>query len=168
MFWSRIGHLVIFSFESAFKNGKLSSFQCKAMITLIHKGNELARNDWKNWRPISLTNSDYKLLAKCLAPRPSSVIGEIMRIKLDIKGRRVSTLIRLSNDVTEQLTVQQKPGLLLKVHYSQAFDMISKDCELCVFEKNGFGPDFLQWVCVPIQKVVWITVDGSLTFCVCV
>ena len=30
-----------------------------------------------------LTNSDYKLLAKCLALRLSSVTGEIMRIKLD-------------------------------------------------------------------------------------
>ena len=65
LFWSRIGHLVISSFESAFKNGKISSFQCKAVIILIHKGNGLARTDLKNWRPISLTNSEYKLLAKC-------------------------------------------------------------------------------------------------------
>ena len=84
MFWSRIGHLIISSFESAFKNDKLSSSQCEDMIILIHKGNELARNGLKNWRSISLTNSDYKLLAKCLALRLSSVIGEIMRIKLDI------------------------------------------------------------------------------------
>ena len=84
MFWSRIGHLVISSFESAFKNGELSSSQCKDMIIVIHKGNELAKNGLKNWRPVSLTNSDYKLLAKCLALRLSSVIGEIMRIKLDL------------------------------------------------------------------------------------
>ena len=78
MFWSRIGHPVISSFESAFKNCKLSSSRCKAVIILIHKGNELARNDLNNWRHISLTNSDYKLLAKCLALRLSSVIGEII------------------------------------------------------------------------------------------
>ena len=48
------------------------------MIILIHKGNELAMSDLKNWRPISLTNSDYKLLAKCLALRLSSVIGVII------------------------------------------------------------------------------------------
>ena len=35
------------------------------------------------------------------------------------------------------------------VDYPQAFDKISKDYVLCVFEKKeGFGPDFLQWVCV--------------------
>ena len=48
------------------------------MIILIHKGNKLARRDLKNWRPISLTNSDYRLIAKCLALRLSSVIGEII------------------------------------------------------------------------------------------
>ena len=41
--------------------------------------------------------------------------------------------------------------------YSQAFDRISKDS---LRKKKGFGPDVLQWC--PIQKVVWITVDGSL------
>ena len=62
-----------------------------------------------------------------------------------IKGRRVSTLILLIDDVTEQLTVQQKPGLLFTVHYSQAFDRISKDSlEKKEEEKKGFGPDFLQ------------------------
>ena len=136
MFWSRIGHLVISSFESAFKNGKLSSSQCKAVIILIHKGNQLARSDLKNWRPISLTNSDYKLIAKCHALRLNSVIGEI--ISEDqvgyIKGRRVSALLRLIDDVTEQLNVQQKPGLLVTVDYSQAFDRISNDYKLRVFE----------------------------------
>ena len=58
-----------------------------------------------------------------------------MRIKLDIKGRRVSTLLRLIDDVTEQLNVRHKPGLLLTVDYSQAFDRISKNYMLCVFEK---------------------------------
>ena len=51
------------------------------MIILIHKGNELARNDLKNWRPIALMNSDYRLVAKCFALRLSSVVGEIMRIQ---------------------------------------------------------------------------------------
>ena len=142
------------------------------IFIFIQKGNELARNDWKNWRPISLTNNDYKLLAKCLSLRLSSVNGEIMRIKLDIKSRRVSRLICLINDVTE-LTVQQKPGLLLTVHYSQAFefDIIFKDCEVCLWKKWFWSRLFYNAngsVCwCPIQKVVWITVDGSLFVCVC-
>ena len=141
MFWSRIGHPVISSFESAFKNGKLSSSQCKAVIILIHIGNELARSDLKNWRPISLTNSDYKLLAKCLAIRLRSVIGEIISEDqvgyIKCRVSRVSAfLLRLIDVVTEQLNVQQKAGLLVTVDYSQAFDRISNDYMLRVFENK--------------------------------
>ena len=156
MFRSRIGLLVISSFETAFKNGKLSSSQCKAVIILIHKGNELARNDLKNWRPISLTNSDYKLLAKCLALRLSSIIAEIInedQVEY-IKVRRASTLLRLIDDVIEQLNVQQKPGLLLTVDYSQAFDRISKII-CCVFlrrkKKWFWSRHFTMAPCTDVQ-----------------
>jgi len=58
--------LLTLSFNSALENSDLSSSQRKAVITLIHKRKDLARDKLKNWRPISITNSDYKLLANCL------------------------------------------------------------------------------------------------------
>ena len=36
-------------------------------------------------------------------------------------------LLKLIDDVTDHLNVQQKPGLLLTIDYCQAFDRISKD-----------------------------------------
>ena len=109
MFWTRISKLLILSFNSVFENGNLSSSQRKAAITLIHKGKHLARDNLKNWQPISLTNSDYKLLAKCLALRLGDVINDIVNAYQVgcIKGRRVSTLLRLIDDVTDQLSVRQ-------------------------------------------------------------
>ena len=94
MFWTRISKLLTLSFNSAFENANLSSSQRKAVITLIHKGNDLASDNLKNWRPISLTNRDYKLLAKCLALRLGDVINDFVRGDQigSIKGRRVSML----------------------------------------------------------------------------
>ena len=117
---------------------------------MIHKGKHLARDNLKNWQPISLTNSDYKLLAKCLALRLGDVINDIVNADQVgyIKGRRVSTLLRLIDDVTEQLNVRQRPGLLLTIDYCQAFDRISKDFMVQTFKKIEFGPDFVKWVSV--------------------
>ena len=150
MFWAHISKLLTLSFNSAFENGNLSSSQRKAVITLIHKGKDLARDNLKNWRPISLTNSDYKLLAKCLALRLGDVINDVVSGDQVgyIKGRRVSMLLRLIDDVTDQLNVRQKPGLLLTIDYCQAFDRISKDFMIYTFKKFGFGPDFVKWVSV--------------------
>ena len=64
VFWSHLGKLIKASFNSAALKGHMSSYQCKAVITFIHKGKDLPRNELKNWRPISLTNSEYKLLGE--------------------------------------------------------------------------------------------------------
>ena len=118
-------------FNSAFENGNLSSSQRKAVITLIHKGKDLARDNLKNWRPISL-------LAKCLALRLGDVINDVVSGDQVgyIKGRRVSMLLRLIDDVTDQLNVRQKPGLLLTIDYCQAFDRISKDFMIHTLKKE--------------------------------
>ena len=145
MFWARISKLLTLSFNSAVENGNLSSSQRKAVITLIHKGNDLASDNLKNWRPISLTNRDYKLLAKCLALRLGDVINDV--VSGDevgyIKGRRVSMLLRLIDDVTDQLNVRQKPELLLTVDYCQAFDRISKEFMIYTLTKNWIW----TWFC---------------------
>ena len=99
---------------------------------MIHKEKDLARDNLKNWRPISLTNSDYKLLAKSLAPRLGDVISDVVSGDQVgyTKGRRVSMLLRLIDDATDQLNIRQKPGVLLTIDYCQAFDRISKDLDL--------------------------------------
>ena len=68
-----------------------------AVISLIHKGKQLPRDDFNNWRPVSLTNSDYKLLAKSLGIRLSSVISSIVNEDQVgfLKGKTISTVIRL-------------------------------------------------------------------------
>ena len=59
---------------------------------------DLARDNLKNWRPISLTNCDYKLLAKCLALHLGDVINDVASGDQVgcIKGHRVSMLLRLT------------------------------------------------------------------------
>ena len=53
-----------------------------------------------------------------------------------IKGRRVSMLLRLIDDVTDQLNVRQKPGLLPAIDYCQVFGRISKDFMIHTFKKK--------------------------------
>ena len=48
MFWPRISKNFTLSFNFAFKTGNLSSSQRKAVIILINKGKDLARDNLKN------------------------------------------------------------------------------------------------------------------------
>ena len=61
-----------------------------------------------------------------------------------IKGLNVSSLLRLTDDVIDQLNVSRKPGIKITVHHLHAFGCISKDFMLKAFERFGFGRDFVR------------------------
>ena len=147
-FWQRIRSMITNSFNDSFEKGHLSYTQRQGIITLIHKGKELERDKLNNWRPITLTNSDYKILAKELAERLGNVIHKI--INKDqvgyIKNRNIATVIRTIDDVINYLNKTGKAGYLLAVDYSKAFDSVSKMHILHAFDMFGLGPDFQKWV----------------------
>ena len=47
----------------------LSYTQTKGVTTLLHKGKELETTNLDNYRPITVTNTDYKIIAKVIAER---------------------------------------------------------------------------------------------------
>ena len=149
-FWKDIKDLVSEAFSEAFDIGNLSISQRRAILTLIHKGKDLPRDQLGNWRPISLTNTDYKILAKSLALRLQKMIKSVI---LDdqvgyIKGRNISTIVRLIDDVIEYIQVNNKTGAVVALDYTKAFDTINKKFLVEVFKVAGFGPEFIQWVTV--------------------
>lgn len=147
-FWGKLGNLVTNSFLDAFNRGELSYTQKRGVIVLLHKGKELQRDKLNNWRPITLTNTDYKILAKVLALRMSIVIQKVINEDQVgyLKGRNIATVLRTIDDVINYLNVTGKAGYLLAIDYAKAFDSISRDFLLQTFDVFGFGRDFKKWV----------------------
>ena len=68
IFWEDISNLVLQSYLHSFESGELSASQKRGVITLVpQKGKTLT--DLNSWYPISVVNTDYKILAKALATR---------------------------------------------------------------------------------------------------
>ena len=74
--WPAIGPFLVEVYQEAFTGGKLSNSQCKAVIALIPKTTD--RLSLKNYRPISLTNCDYKILAFVLAQRLQNIMPNVI------------------------------------------------------------------------------------------
>ena len=66
-FWNIVGADLVEVFNTAYTVNCLTDSQKNAIVTLLYKNGE--KEDVKNWRPISLLNADFKILAKCLANR---------------------------------------------------------------------------------------------------
>ena len=77
IFWSQIGESVYRSFTLAYELGQLSDSQKQGVITLIPKKDK-DLTDLKSWRPLSILNTDYKIIAKVLANRWKCVLSEII------------------------------------------------------------------------------------------
>ena len=63
-FWSKISKLLIYSLNEGYFKGQLSHTQKHSVLSLLYKKGD--PKDIENWRPISLLNTDYKMVAKSL------------------------------------------------------------------------------------------------------
>ena len=74
-FWDEIGYIIVEYINSAYTSGKLFITQRRGVLTLIPKSGD--QKETKK-RPICLLDVIYKIIAKVLATRLSSVIQEII------------------------------------------------------------------------------------------
>jgi hypothetical protein len=74
--WNDIKHLLVDPYNESLVEGELSFSQKQSVLSLILKKGD--KQDIKNYRPISLTNCDYKIIAFLLANRLQRVIGKLV------------------------------------------------------------------------------------------
>ena len=74
--WAVLKGGLVRVYNDSLQKGHLTPTQTQAVITLLPKKGEL--RDIRNWRPISLLNTDYKILAKILANRLQQALPRII------------------------------------------------------------------------------------------
>ena len=148
-FWTEIKELVLDALNYAFNTGKLSIDQRRGIISLIPKKDK-QRTLLKNWRPISLLNTDYKLLSKSMARRMQSFLPKLIHGDQTgyIKNRFIGENIRVIDDVLRLTEIQNIPGLILLVDFEKAFDTIEWPYIKKVLDAFNFGEDFQRWISV--------------------
>jgi hypothetical protein len=60
--WEQIKDEFFLLVNDTFEKKELTPSQYKGVLTLLHKSGE--REDIRNWRPLTLLNSDYKIIAE--------------------------------------------------------------------------------------------------------
>jgi exonuclease III len=101
-FWKNIGSLVYDSLKHVWEKGEMSIDQKRGVINLIPKKDKDVRF-LKNWRPISLLNTDYKILTKAMAVRLKQVLPTVINPDqvAYLKGRYIGQNIRTIIDIME-------------------------------------------------------------------
>jgi hypothetical protein len=163
-FWAYIKTMIINSFNEAYASGSLADTHKQSIITLIFKKGE--RDELKNYRPISLTNTDYKILAHVLANRLHNVIETIISPEQTsyIKGRYIGENVRLLMDIMEYVKSKNIPGVVLFLDFQKAFDSLNWNFIFKCLKKFGFKDEFCHWVKVIYSDAkAYVKVNGYLS-----
>ena len=145
-FWKQLGSFLVEMYNKCFEKKELPLSMRKSVITLIHKKDD--KSDIANYRPISLTNTDYRIVAHILSARLQNVISDIVGPNqvAYIKGRFIGTNIRLVQDIFDLYNKHNYPGLLLFADFKKAFDSVEWDFLFSVLQKFNFGNNFQEWI----------------------
>ncbi|CAI5967659.1 unnamed protein product [Closterium sp. NIES-65] len=118
----------------------------EAVTILLHKKGDKDKLD--NYRPITLLNFTYKVLARVVANRMRPLLHRVISEEQYgfIPGRRISDAIGVVADVIEAAKKGDEDWYLLLVDFRKAFDSVSRSFIFTVLREMGFPERFVGWV----------------------
>ena len=163
IFFNEVKSVMFKSFMHSFNCKRLTFSQQKGIVSLLHKGKNLDRCKLDNWRPLSLTNADYKVLAKIIARRIQGTLDEIVHSDQCgfVKGRDIANLLREIDDIIEDNKEENNEYILLAIDYRKAFDTIRTDFIIKSLKLFGFGDYIIEWMNIILQNRTFCVKNGG-------
>lgn len=161
-FASRLAPILLLLFNDCERECRVGDGFAVSVVTLLFKKGD--RSCLTNYRPISLLNVDYKILAKVLAGRLKSVIGSVIHPSqaYSVPGRDISDTVLSLRYVLRQM--HATGGIHVSVDFNKAFDRVEHSFLWAVLSKLGFGARFVNWLRLMYSFAVSkVKINGFLT-----
>ena len=131
-------------------------------IVLVPK--KFEAEDLKDFRPISLVNSLYKLISKVLANRLKKVMSCLVnKAQISfVEGRQILDASLIANEIIDSMVKEKETCILCKLDIEKAYDQISWNFLFTVRQQMGFGIKWILWIkwCITTTSFS-ILVNGS-------
>ena len=146
-FWPDIKNLIYDSYLESQKSGNLSYYQKLGILNIMPKENKDIRY-LKNWRPISLLTTDYKILTKALASRLQKVLPSLINPDQVgyMKDRFIGQNVRTIFDLMDLTNTEAIEAYIAQIDFEKAFDSIEWPFLFKTLKTFGFGENFINWI----------------------
>ena len=146
IFWNEISLYYYNSLIHSYAEKSLSPSQKLSILTILHKKGD--RQLLNNYRPLSLTNTDYKIIAFVLARRLQKIVNRVISNDQSayIKGRFIGINARTIVDIFEYCEQNDIDGILLFLDFQKAFDSVEWNFMFKVLKEFNFGDAFIEWL----------------------
>ena len=166
-FYSNFPDLIYFltqTFNNSYLQSKLSPSQSLALIKLIPKIQNPKHP--RDWRPISLLNTDYKILSSIISNRLKPLLNSIIspEQQCGLPNRQIFNNHLNIKSAIDFTTDFPQPLAIIQIDFYKAFDSISHNFLLQTSEKLGIPPPLLKWIRIFLSNLTAkINLNGYLS-----
>ena len=148
----------------SFQNKILSIEQRRGVLKLIPKKDKDLTN-MRSFRPITLLNTDYKIITHILASRLQKVLPEIISSDQNgyLKGRFIGHNIRTILDTIQYTSQKDQQAYLLFLDFEKAFDKLDHKFLINALYSFGFGNNFIQWIQILYTDIQSCVLNNGFT-----
>ncbi|MEK6264144.1 MAG: reverse transcriptase family protein [Clostridium sp.] len=163
-FWPIIVDHLYNSIITSVELGELSVEQKRGIITLIPKAGKDLKYI-KNWRPISILNVDYKIIAKILANRLKPVLPTLINNDqlAYVQDRIIGENLRIVKDIMDYTSLHNMSGILMLVDFEKAFDSLNRTFLDYTLDQYGFGSKFKGLVTLLYTNISSVVLNNGFT-----
>ncbi|BFZ21637.1 hypothetical protein BsWGS_24676 [Bradybaena similaris] len=152
-FFPILGPLLLKVYHESFHRQTLPSSYNTSFITLIPKQNTDS-TQLQNYRPISLLNTDYKILTKTLTNKLKPFMATLVHTdqQCSVPHRNIHQHTYFIRDIIQYTHEKDCPSSLLSLDQEKAFDRISHQYLHKTLKHCNVGDHFERWVRILYQS----------------
>ena len=146
-FWLELGPFLYRAMHEAFKKNNGLPSHREGIITLIpKKGKSLHTH--KGWRPITLLNTDYKIVSTVIANRLKKIMSSLINPAQTAytTGRFIGENTRLLYDIIHWTKNKRLPGMILAADFESAFESVAWKYLRMVLHELNFGQNIKHMI----------------------
>ena len=150
--------------DACYEARQLPQTTREALICLLFKKGDTRLP--KNWRPISLLNTDYKILAKLLAARFSKLLPYLLSQDQNgfVAGRQLEDAVMMCQMVIDYLAINHDSAYLVMLDQEKAFDRVDPTYLLDVLRAYKIPEYLINWVSIIYSLVpTKLCINGQVT-----
>jgi exonuclease III len=148
-FWPVLSVPLTQVFNEALDRGTLPPSMLLGIVVLVYKGAKAGpRSQVQHYRPLTMLNSDYKLLAKLFACRFSRPLASVVDHTQTafVPGRWIGDNVLMHLEEIDYLEASGQPGVVAFLDFEKAYDVTDRGWVMQCLAGLGFGPLAGRWV----------------------